>query len=147
MPSILEIPVLKKFVFLALAILGSSASKAAAQAPFISDSALQSIVDARVATKRTMGIVLAVLEKGKPPRMKTAGVSGIAGLPLDGNTVFEIGSITKAFTGSLLAEMVSRGEVRLDDPISTYLPRIVRVPSRNKKQITLLDLATQSSGL
>jgi CubicO group peptidase (beta-lactamase class C family) len=68
-------------------------------------------------------------------------------LPLDGNTVFEIGSITKAFTGALLADMVARGEVKLDDPIAKYLPKTVRVPSRNGHQITLLDLATQSSGL
>ena len=114
---------------------------------FISDSALRAIVEERVATKRTMGIVVAVMEKGKPPRIQTAGISGIAGLPLDGNTVFEIGSITKAFTGALLADMVARGEVKLEDPVAKYLPTTVKVPSRNGKQITLLDLATQSSGL
>ena len=114
---------------------------------FISDSALKAIAQERVATKRTMGIVVAVMEKGKPPRIQTAGVSGIAGVPLDGNTVFEIGSITKAFTGSLLADMVARGEVKLDDPVAMYLPKSVKMPSRNGKQITLVDLATQSSGL
>ena len=43
--------------------------------------------------------------------------------------------------------MVRRGEVKLEDPISKYLPAAVRVPSKNGKQITLLDLATQTSGL
>ena len=114
---------------------------------FISDSALRAIVQQRVAAKRTQGIVVAVLEKGKAPVIQTAGVSGIAGLPLDGNTVFEIGSISKVFTGALLADMVARGEVKLDDPIAKYLPQTVKVPSRNGRQITLLDLATQSSGL
>jgi CubicO group peptidase (beta-lactamase class C family) len=114
---------------------------------FISDSALRAIVQDRVATKRAQGIVVAVLERGKPARIHTAGVSGLASVTLDGNTVFEIGSITKAFTGSLLAEMASRGDVKLEDPISMYLPKSVRVPSRNRKEITLLDLATQSSGL
>jgi len=114
---------------------------------FISDSALRAIVQERVAAKRTMGIVVAVMEKGKPARIQTADVSGIAGLPLDGNTLFEIGSITKTFTGALLADMVARGEVKLEDPVAKYLPKTVRVPSRNGKQITLLDLATQSSGL
>jgi len=61
--------------------------------------------------------------------------------------VFEIGSITKVFTASTLADMVTRGEARLDDPVAKYLPSSVRVPSRNGRQITLLDLATQSSGL
>jgi CubicO group peptidase (beta-lactamase class C family) len=114
---------------------------------FISDSALKAILDDRVAAKRTMGIVVAVLEKGKPPRIQQAGVSGLTDVPLDGNTVFEIGSITKTFTGALLADMVMRGEVKLEDPIAKYLPKSVKVPSRNGKQITLLDLATQSSGL
>lgn len=114
---------------------------------FISDSALKAIVNDRVAAKRTMGIVVAVLEKGKPARIQTSGVSGLADVPLDGNTVFEIGSITKAFTGALLADMVMRGEVKLEDPIAKFLPKSVKVPSRNGKQITLLDLATQSSGL
>lgn len=65
----------------------------------------------------------------------------------DENTVFEIGSITKVFTGTLLAEAVSRGEVQLTDPISKYLPKIVKSSKRNGREITLLDLATQSSAL
>jgi len=65
----------------------------------------------------------------------------------DENTVFEIGSITKVFTGTLFAEAVGRGEVALDDSISTYLPKTVKTPSREGKEITLLDLATHSSGL
>ena len=124
-----------------------AANVAHAQDTFASDSLVKSILDARIASKRGMGFVVAVLEKGKPPRVHTAGVSGFAGVPLDANTVFEIGSITKVFTGALLADMVSRGEVKLDDPVSKYLPATVRVPARNGKQITLLDLATQSSGL
>jgi serine-type D-Ala-D-Ala carboxypeptidase/endopeptidase len=61
--------------------------------------------------------------------------------------VFEIGSITKVFTALLLTEMVTRGEVALDDPVAKYLPGNVRMPARNGKQITLLDLATYTSGL
>lgn len=67
--------------------------------------------------------------------------------PLNGDTVFEIGSVTKAFTFLLLADMVQRGEVGLNDPIAKYLPQTVRVPETNGKQITLLDLATHTSGL
>ncbi len=65
----------------------------------------------------------------------------------DENTVFEIGSITKAFTGTLLAEAVRRGEVKLDDPISKFLPKTVKLPARSGKEITLLDLATHTSAL
>jgi CubicO group peptidase (beta-lactamase class C family) len=65
----------------------------------------------------------------------------------DENTVFEIGSITKVFTGILLAEAVKRGEVKLNDPVSKYLPDTVKMPSRNGREITLLDLTTHTSGL
>jgi CubicO group peptidase (beta-lactamase class C family) len=66
---------------------------------------------------------------------------------VDGDTVFEIGSITKVFTSLLLADMVQRGEVALTDPASKYLPPGTRVPERGGRQITLQDLATHTSGL
>ena len=55
----------------------------------------------------------------------------------DADTVFEIGSITKVFTGILLAQAVSNGEVKLDDPISMYLPEGVTAPVYEGKSITL----------
>src|SRR5205814_2806751 len=67
--------------------------------------------------------------------------------PVDANTVFEIGSVTKVFTSLLLADMVQRGEVALTDPVSKYLPPNVKVPERGGKKITLIDLATHTSGL
>ena len=65
----------------------------------------------------------------------------------DGNTVFEIGSITKVFTSILLADMVERKELKLSDPIRKFLPESVKVPTRDGKEITLLHLATHTSGL
>jgi serine-type D-Ala-D-Ala carboxypeptidase/endopeptidase len=66
---------------------------------------------------------------------------------VDGNTLFEIGSVTKTFTALLLLDMIERGEMRLDDPVAKYLPSSVTMPARNGKEITLLDLATHTSGL
>lgn len=67
--------------------------------------------------------------------------------PLNGDTVFEIGSVSKVFTALLLADMVRRGEVSLADPVAKYLPLGIRIPERNGSPITLLDLATHTSGL
>jgi len=67
--------------------------------------------------------------------------------PLDGSTVFEIGSVTKVFTALLLAEMVQKGEVELNAPVTKYLPADVRVPQHNGHSITMADLATHTSGL
>jgi len=67
--------------------------------------------------------------------------------PPDGDTVFEIGSVTKVFTALLLAEMAEKNEVGLNDPTAKYLPAGSKVPERNGKTISLLDLATHTSGL
>jgi serine-type D-Ala-D-Ala carboxypeptidase/endopeptidase len=63
------------------------------------------------------------------------------------NTLFDIGSITKTFTTTILADMVNNGTVNLNDPIEEYLPPTVRVPTYNGNKITLEDLATHTSGL
>ncbi len=63
------------------------------------------------------------------------------------DTVAEIGSLGKLFTAFLLADMVERGELALNDPVRKYLPASVKVPSRGGKEILLVDLATHFSGL
>jgi serine-type D-Ala-D-Ala carboxypeptidase/endopeptidase len=67
--------------------------------------------------------------------------------PLNGDTEFEIGSLTKVFTALLLADMVERHEVALDDPVTKYLPPGDKIPQRNGHPIILVDLATHTSGL
>ncbi len=67
--------------------------------------------------------------------------------PINEDTVFEIGSITKVFTAILLADAVERGVVGLDDPVQNLLPNGVQVPQRDGKSITLLDLANHRSAL
>jgi CubicO group peptidase (beta-lactamase class C family) len=61
--------------------------------------------------------------------------------------LFEIGSVTKTFTATLLAELAVRGDARLDDSVAAYLPEGAVVPSFDGRTITLLDLATHTSGL
>ena len=65
----------------------------------------------------------------------------------DGDTVFEIGSITKVFTSTVLADLVSREELGLDTPVQSLLGGEVRMPARDGAEITLGHLATHSSGL
>jgi serine-type D-Ala-D-Ala carboxypeptidase/endopeptidase len=66
---------------------------------------------------------------------------------VDQNTIFAIGSITKVFTTTLLADMVNQGLVKLNDPIEKYLPSNIKVPQYKGHKITLEDLATHTSGL
>ena len=62
------------------------------------------------------------------------------------NVIFEIGSVTKVFTALLLADMVVRQEVRLDQPVRELLPAEFQ-PKPGGAEITLLDLAIHHSGL
>ena len=67
--------------------------------------------------------------------------------PVDGNTIFDVGSVTKTFVATVLADLVNQGVVKLSDPLEMYLPSNVTVPSYNGSKITLGDLATHTSGL
>jgi CubicO group peptidase (beta-lactamase class C family) len=65
----------------------------------------------------------------------------------DGQTVFELGSVTKTFTALLLQQMAQANEVSLADPVQKYLPQGVTVPQRSGQEIRLIDLVTHTSGL
>jgi serine-type D-Ala-D-Ala carboxypeptidase/endopeptidase len=65
----------------------------------------------------------------------------------DRDSVYEIGSVTKVFTGTLLADRVKAGVVKLDDPVQKHLPDGWTMPRRDDRDITLLHLATHTSGL
>lgn len=98
-------------------------------------------------THKAVGIVAGLVD-ATGERFIATGVTAPGGaVAPDADTVFEIGSITKVFTSLVLADMVGHGEVKLDDPVATLLPQTVRVPSREGREITLLDLANQVSGL
>ena len=93
------------------------------------------------------GLVAGVLD-AKGVRVLAHGRSdGADARPLDGDTVFDIGSLTKLFTALILADMAVKGEVAMDDPLAKYVPAGVEVPDYAGRKITLLDLATYSPGL
>jgi serine-type D-Ala-D-Ala carboxypeptidase/endopeptidase len=84
------------------------------------------------------GLVIGVLDHGKR-RIFAYGTA-------KPDSIFEIGSITKTFTGLILAQMVVQKKVTLDEPIRALLPNGAVVKPAGP-EITLLDLATQHSGL
>jgi CubicO group peptidase (beta-lactamase class C family) len=121
---------------------------ASAYAQVPSDEEIHKILTDRIdRDHQGVGIVVGVIEpKGR--RIVSVGKldSGDKRV-LNGDTVFEIGSMSKVFTSLLLMDMVQKGEVALTDPVAKFLPATVKIPERNGKKITLQDLSTQSSGL
>ncbi|QEF98571.1 D-alanyl-D-alanine-carboxypeptidase/endopeptidase AmpH precursor [Stieleria maiorica] len=65
----------------------------------------------------------------------------------DDQTVYEIGSVTKVFTGILLADAVVQNKVKLDQDAAELMPDGARMPESGGKSITLLDLSIHRSGL
>ncbi len=101
----------------------------------------------RVEQGDSVGVVLCVVDTQGACCLSEGRISLGGDRKVDEQSVFEIGSITKAFTGTLLADMALRGEVALDDPVQKYLPEGAKMPTRAGKQITLRDLSTHRSGL
>ncbi len=63
------------------------------------------------------------------------------------DAVFEIGSISKTFTGLLLAQLVAQNKAKLDEPVRALLPAGALPSAASGPEITLLDLSAQRSGL
>jgi len=122
----------------------------ASQGPVIrDDEAIRKMLSTRVdLQKQATGIVVGVIDS-MGSRIVSYGTMGLSDRrPVNGDTVFDVGSITKVLTALLLADMAQRGEVSLDDPAAKYLDaKKVKLPERGGKQITLIDLATHTSGL
>jgi serine-type D-Ala-D-Ala carboxypeptidase/endopeptidase len=138
------------FLLLTTTLLNACASPPAAvalQDRFPSDVYIQALLEDIVPGPRTGGVIVGVVEPDGSRRVIAYGDSRSNGGPLGAESVLEIGSLTKVFTGVLLADMVRRGQVELTEPVARLLPPGVRVPSRGGKEITLLDLATHTSGL
>ena len=96
--------------------------------------------------RRPVGLAVGVIADGRGGRA-TLGRSRLppGGPPLR-EALFEIGSITKTFTGILLARMASDGLVGLDSRVSDFLPTGVE-PTPEQAAITLRHLATHTAGL
>lgn len=117
---------------------------ALAAEPSLLPARIEQAIRQRVAVGEYPAVVVAVVDGDR------SGVYGFGtlanGKAPDAHTVFEIGSATKTFTATLLAEDIVEGKLKLDAPVASLLPGF-KLPSRNGKVITLENLATQHSGL
>jgi len=131
----------------AMSVLAQGCSPTTSAQTFPDDSDLELMLRYLVEDGEAQGIVLGVLEADGSTRIVSYGSMGEGGRPVDGRSSFEIGSLTKVFTTTLLAEMAEREEVALNEPVSKYLPPEIQVPTFGGRAITLEDLATHTSGL
>jgi len=97
-----------------------------------------------MAKKKIPGLAVAVIQEGRVIKSAGYGMRDLqARLPVNAQTAFEIGSITKQFTATLIMMLVAEGKLHLDDPITHYFP----AAPTNWSGITVRHLLTHTSGL
>jgi CubicO group peptidase (beta-lactamase class C family) len=114
----------------------------------LADDEILAILQQRIdQEKQSVGIVVGVIDESGNRIIAYGHRDQTNSCPVDENTLFEIGSITKVFTTLALANLLEQDTLKLGDCLSTLLPDAVKAPTRNGQEISLLNLATHTSGL
>jgi D-alanyl-D-alanine-carboxypeptidase/D-alanyl-D-alanine-endopeptidase len=108
---------------------------------------IEKLVRPLLESQRAVGLGIGVFRDGRTATFGFGRLSRQSTKSPDERTVFEIGSITKTFTATLLADMVVRKQMSLEDPVRKWLPEGIQAPTRDGKEILLWHLATHTSGL
>src|SRR5688572_16192147 len=106
--------------------------------------ALEDFVHKDREAKKIPGMVVAIIKNGEVSRVVTSGVANLdLDVPVKRETVFEIGSMTKAFTAELIMMLEEAGKLSVDDKISKHIDST----PETWKDITIRHLLTHTSGL
>lgn len=115
---------------------------------FPTNAPLDSLVQAKMDEAGIMGVGAAVIVNRQVVWMKGYGFADWQRKkPFTPNTIMNVGSIAKPFTGVALMRAVGEGKLSLDEDINTYLPFRVVNPNSPDAPITLRHLATHTSGI
>lgn len=104
-----------------------------------------SLVQPLVQSQKLAGVVVGIVDKNGPRIYSFGSTSLQNGSDLDGQSIFQIASLSKVFTSLLMETLVQQGKVSWNTNISEYLPQPIQLLDP-KKPITLLHLSTHSSG-
>ncbi|HEY1925924.1 MAG TPA: serine hydrolase domain-containing protein [Caulobacteraceae bacterium] len=134
------------------ALLSAASARAADTPPPLDRARLTAFVDGAVreAIRRDhiAGVAVAVVDRSGVVMSRGYGVAALSPRrPVDADTLFRVGSISKTVIWISLMRLVQDGKVKLDDPIDKYLPPALRMPSEGfARPIRVRDLMTHSAG-
>ena len=107
------------------------------------EQALDAIIAPSLTPRKNIGLAVGVIKDGHHQIFGYGTLNNTRTDPINGSTLFEIGSVTKIFTSALLVSAIQDGLVEIDDSLCDLLPELSNLP----RDITLRRLATHTSGL
>ncbi len=97
---------------------------------------------------KAAGVTVAVVEKNKVIMARGFGYKDYENkVPVTENTLFAIGSCTKAFTSSLLSFPMKEGKLDFDEPVNHYLPELRFISDELTNNVTTRDMMSHRTGL
>ena len=149
-------------IFSALSLVATASTYEANQAGVSKErlNKIAPVLEENIKAGRFPGFITAVARKGKVVHFETQGFSDVEKqIPLQKDSLFRIYSMSKPITGVALMILLEEGKVRLNDPVSIYIPEFANTEvmvvnedgttstEKLKRQITIRDLATHTSGI
>ena len=130
-------------------LLAASFAVALLQSPPQSDRQLHSDLTRILSEERLVGAAWATVEADGSIRVDAAGYrDGVARVPFSAATRFHVGSVAKAVLATGVLRLVTEGRIRLDDPVTRFLPSLpVRNPWQATRPVTVRHLLDHTSGL
>jgi CubicO group peptidase (beta-lactamase class C family) len=111
------------------------------------DKIVDNVAHGYMLQQNTVGMSIGILKDGKSYFYGYGETAKGSGRIPDQTTVFEIASVTKTFTATLLAIAIEQGRARLDDPVNKYLPDSIPLLQYNNRKAILSDLVNHTSGI
>ena len=108
---------------------------------------LQTRLDELIAQHKVPGAALGVLHDGEVVELAAGVLNKNTGYEVTPDSVFQIGSITKVYTATVIMQLVDEGKVDLDAPVQTYLPDFKVADADVSASVTVRHLLTHTSGI
>jgi CubicO group peptidase (beta-lactamase class C family) len=109
--------------------------------------AVQATLDTLAARHRVPGAMLSIYDGNRTVDLVTGVANYETGVEVTPDTLFQIGSITKVYTATLMMRLVDQGKIDLDAPIRRYLPSFQLSNAQAAETITCRHLVNHSSGI
>ena len=137
---------LRRAAFGLLAASVAAAAPGAALADPLLDEIVEFTGEVFYIDTKVPAVVIGAVRNGETAVYGFGERDGPGSPPPDGDTVMRIGSITKAFTGQMLAHLTANGTVEMAQPLSKWLPEMGSGRNGDAARVRLLDLATHAGG-